>query len=311
MMIRNYYEVHGTFDGIENTILHSKIERMREGTGMSYSDFLYSQLGYKRIKSDALTKFTFEELSEIRALQVARQSKDLLKIFNVKETGKLSTVFKDAGIPVVSFKLKEEEIDPKYEEIVKLLAFYYKNDANLYCIVNNRPLPLFYSLEFLAAKSINVEKTLDALMADKEINRALAKIKFKKDSKLFIQGKYCITPINYTDEEKIVIQRNALRLACFPYNVNLNKLFKTSQNLLFLSVQDNDKYLKMLDFAKAIGSTYQEIASVYGINLPDQMSVFSKYGVLLFKLTKDQSYIIDAKCDGVKQVYRESSLEFR
>ena len=68
-------------------------------------------------------------------------------------------------------------------------------------------------------------------MADKEINRALAKIKYKKGSKLFIQGKYCITPVNYSDEDKLLIQRKALEIACFPYSANLNKLFKTSQNL--------------------------------------------------------------------------------
>ena len=289
MMIRNYYEVHGTFTGIENTILHNRIEEMRAKTEMSYSDFLYSQLGYKKIEHGPLAKLSFEELSEVRALYITRQNKELAKMLDVKETGNINSMFKDAGIPILSYRLEDWKMDPKYEEIVKLLSFYYKNDTNLFCVINNRPLPMFYSLEVLTTKSVNIQKMLDVLMADKEINRALAKIKYKKGSKLFIQGKYCITPVNYSDEDKLLIQRKALEIACFPYSANLNKLFKTSQNLLFLSIQDNSKYLKVLDFAKAIGTTYQEIASAYGIHLPDQMPVFNKYGVLLFKLTKDQS----------------------
>lgn len=50
--------------------------------------------------------------------------------------------------------------------------------------------------------------------------------------------------------------------------------------------------------------------STYGIHLPDQMPVFNKYGVLLFKLTKDQSYVIDASCDEIKCPYKEKSLMF-
>ena len=197
-------------------------------------------------------------------------------MLDVKETGNINCMFKDAGIPILSYRLEDWKMDPKYEEIVKLLSFYYKNDTNLFCVINNRPLPMFYSLEVLTTKSVNIQKMLDVLMADKEINRALAKIKYKKGSKLFIQGKYCITPVNYSDEDKLLIQRKALEIACFPYSANLNKLFKTSQNLLFLSIQDNSKYLKVLDFAKAIGTTYQEIASTYGIHLPDQMPVCKK-----------------------------------
>jgi len=310
MMIRNYYEVHGTFNGIENTILHNRIEEMRAKTEMSYSDFLYAQLGYKKIEHGPLAKLSFEELSEVRALYITRQNKELAKMLDVKETGNINSMFKDAGIPILSYRLEDWKIDPKYEEIVKLLSFYYKNDTNLFCVINNRPLPMFYSLEVLTTKSVNIQKMLDVLMADKEINRALAKIKYKKGSKLFIQGKYCITPVNYSDEDKLLIQRKALEIACFPYSANLNKLFKTSQNLLFLSIQDNSKYLKVLDFAKAIGTTYQEIASTYGIHLPDQMPVFNKYGVLLFKLTKDQSYVIDASCDEIKCPYKEKSLMF-
>lgn len=310
MMIRNYYEVHGTFDGIENTILHSKIEEMRANTEMSYSDFLYSQLGYRIVKKGSLAKLSFKELSDARALYITRQYKALAKIFDVKETGNITSMFKDAGIPILSYRLEEVQLDPKYEDVVKLLSFYYKNDTNLFCVINNRPLPMFYSLEVLTTKSVNIQRMLDVLMADKEINRSLAKIKYKKGSKLFIQGKYCITPVNYSNEEKIEIQRKALELACFPYSANLNKLFKRSQNLLFLSIQDNSKYLKVLDFAKAIGSTYQEIANTYGIHLPDQMPVFNEYGVLLFKLSKNQSYIIDSSCNEVNQPYKESSLMF-
>ena len=310
MMIRNYYEVNGTFDGIESTILHNKIEEMRAGTGMSYSDFLYSQLGYKKIVHGPLAKLSFQELSEARALYITRQSKTLAKMLDVKDAGSMNSVFKDSGIPVLSYKLETANIDPRYEEIVKLLAFYYKNDTNLYCVINNRSLPMFYCLEVLTAKSTNIKKMLDILMENPEIHRSLAKIKYKKDSKLFIQGKYCITPGNYSDKEKLEIQRKALELACFPYSVNLNKLFKESQNLLFLSIQDNSKYLKVLDFAKAIGSTYQSIANSYGINVPDQMPVFNQYGILLFKLTKEQSYIIDASCDENKCPYKEKSLMF-
>ena len=66
----------------------------------------------------------------------------------------------------------------------------------------------------------------------------------------------------------------------------------------------------MLDFSKGIGSTYQEIANTYGINLPDQLPVFNKYGILLFKLTKDESYFIDAQCDAKNRPYKQGNQMF-
>lgn len=310
MMIRNYYEVHGTFDGIQDTILHDRIEEMRKGTGLSYDDFLYTQLGYQKVNEGPLSKLSIQELAEARALFITRQSKALAQKLGIPEEGSFNSIFKDAGIPILSFKIKQEKLEDRYADIINLLAFYYKNDTNLYCIVNKRPLPLFYSLEVLCSKSTNIRKTIDALMEDKEVVRSLAKIRCRKDSKLLIQGKYCITPNNYTNEEKDMIQRKALEIACFPYTVNLNKLFKVSQNLPFLSFNDNAKYLKMLDFAKGIGSTYQEIANTYGINLPDQLPVFNKYGILLFKLTKDESYFIDAQCDAKNRPYKQGNQMF-
>ena len=160
MMIRNYYEVHGTFNGIENTILHNRIEEMRAKTEMSYSDFLYSQLGYRKIEHGPLAKLSFEELSEVRALYITRQNKELAKMLDVKETGNINSMFKDAGIPILSYRLEDWKMDPKYEEIVKLLSFYYKNDTNLFCVINNRPLPMFYSLEVLTTKSVNMPPVL-------------------------------------------------------------------------------------------------------------------------------------------------------
>ena len=310
MMIRNYYEVHGTFDGIQDTILHDRIEEMRKGTGLSYDDFLYTQLGYQKVNEGLLSKLSIQELTEARALFITRQSKALAQKLGIPEEGSFNSIFKDAGIPILSFKIKQEKLEERYADIINLLAFYYKNDTNLYCIINKRPLPLFYSLEVLCSKSTNIRKTIDALMEDKEVVRSLAKIRCRKDSKLLIQGKYCITPSNYTNEEKDMIQRKALEIACFPYTVNLNKLFKVSQNLPFLSFNDNAKYLKMLDFAKGIGSTYQEIANTYGINLPDQLPVFNKYGILLFKLTKDESYFIDAQCDAKNRPYKQGNQMF-
>ena len=115
MMIRNYYEVHGTFNGIENTILHNRIEEMRAKTEMSYSDFLYSQLGYRKIEHGPLAKLSFEELSEVRALYITRQNKELAKMLDVKETGNINSMFKDAGIPILSYRLEDWKMDPKYE----------------------------------------------------------------------------------------------------------------------------------------------------------------------------------------------------
>ena len=72
MMIRNYYEVHGTFDGIQDTILHDRIEEMRKGTGLSYDDFLYTQLGYQKVNEGLLSKLSIQELTEARALFITR-----------------------------------------------------------------------------------------------------------------------------------------------------------------------------------------------------------------------------------------------
>lgn len=150
---------------IVDTILHNRIEEMRAKTEMSYSDFLYSQLGYKKIEHGPLAKLSFEELSEVRALYITRQNKELAKMLDVKETGNINSMFKDAGIPILSYRLEDWKMDPKYEEIVKLLSFYYKNDTNLFCVINNRPLPMFYSLEVLTTKSVNAELNKNASLA--------------------------------------------------------------------------------------------------------------------------------------------------
>lgn len=305
MMIRNYWEIHGTFDGIENTVLSKVIKQMSSDANMPYEEFLYAQLGYK-----PLAQYSIKESCELRALFVTRQYDALKKKLNLTNTKDIQQFFKSEGVPSTSFAIDNEVLDEKFKDVITLLALYYKTDINLYCIVNNRTLPLFYYLETLSSKGTNPEKLVDSLMQDKEILSSLVKIRYRKDAKLLVQGKCCITPVNYTKEEKNYIQREALKKACFAYGVNLNKLFKNPPDLVFLSFLDNEKYLKLLDFAAGVGITYKDLAESYGINVPDQMPVFCKYGVLLYKMVEDVSYVIDKSCDEETKPYKEEKLLF-
>lgn len=305
MMIRNFWEVHGSFEGIESTVLHRIIKKLSDEAGMPYKDYLYMQLGYK-----PLAQYSLEESCELRALFVTRQYKELKEKLGLNSTKDVQDFFKKEGVSSVSFDLKDKNTDHKYDDIVDLLAAYYRNDSSLYCIVGDRPLPFFYCLETLSNKSTSPDKLVDSLMNDKWCLGSLAKIQCRKDSTLRIQGKKCISPIEYSTEEKTRIQHLALKKACFPYGVNLNKLFKSAPDLVFLSFNNNEKYLKLLDFARSTGITYQDLAQNYGINVADQLPVFSKYGILLYKFVEGTSYIIDAECDEKNNPYKEGSLYF-
>ena len=126
MMIRNYYEVHGTFDGIQDTILHDRIEEMRKGTGLSYDDFLYTQLGYQKVNEGPLSKLSIQELTEARALFITRQSKALAQKLGIPEEGSFNSIFKDAGIPIATTLFAIPSPTLKYFQLIDKVDFFLR-----------------------------------------------------------------------------------------------------------------------------------------------------------------------------------------
>lgn len=301
MLIRNYYENFGSFEGIENTFLQEHILEMFKNSDLSYTDFLYSQLGYK-----AIPGFTIEETVKMRALYTTRQYAELKRVSKIDDLSAIQKKFVDNKIPLTTFPILKEDCNDKYEDIVNLLAFCYKTDPSLLCIYkskttntaayNNTPVPLFFIIELLSANKGSVKSFVDKFFEEPEYIKALPKITYKKGSKLYVQNKVCMTPVRYTDEEKENIQRLALQKAAYGYGVNINYLFRRSNNLVFLSVTSNNKYLKLLDFTNGMGITYKKFAKTYNINIPNQLPLFAKYGFMFYKITPDKGYMIDTTC---------------
>lgn len=304
--ISNYYEVRGNFDGIKDTVIGQEALRyyqgLNEDSKVSFSDFLYEQLGYKKMKG-----FSMEETLKIRAMAVVRKNNELKELLGCKDMSEVRTILSDNGIALKTFSVDDSSLTKDMQEIVDLLAHYYKYDNSIFVNAGSKFVPLSLRIEEISGLKNGLNKKIDSMLADAGICESLVKFHYRKNcSKVYLQGGECFLTKKYSEDDLERIQWEALKKAAFPLGVDLNVLFKRSWNLALLSISNNKNYLNLLDYARANGSSYRDLAKHYKSSIPDQVPIYSKYGILLYNLSPGLYYTIDDTCTEETPIIRNT-----
>lgn len=287
-LVRNFYETHGTFKGIEDSPYYSCVVSLWEESdgGETLSDFLYQMLGYR-----SLENLSIEETVNVRSFFAVKNFSKAAEVLGVETQSEINIIFKKAGISTVSFNLSVNKQKGNYRKMVRLLAHCYKNDQSFVLVSKSQVIPISYLIGQISWRQM--DKSINQLFEIEGFAKSLAKVHTKKNSEIFLYGKNLYTPEILTKEDVVDLQKSAIKLAVDPSGVKLNKLFKEPLNLLFLSVSNNENYLKLLDFARGVGTTYSAISEMYGVNVVDQSANFERFGSMVYVVTPESFIVVD------------------
>lgn len=293
--ICNYYETHGNFNNIEDTVIGqeslSYYKSNNKDLAKSYHDFLYEQLGYKRIGD-----LSMEDTLKARSLFVNRKNDELKKMLHCNDMNVIRKLFSDNGVTVKSFPKEQPKSFDDLDEIINLLAFYYKHDNSVFVFYKVKTVPLSVRIEEISGMKNGINKKLDLMLNDTCLKNALVNIHYRKNAITHLQNGELFSSRKCSNDEILTVQRESLKKAAFPLGVDLNALFKRSWNLVLLSINNNKAYLNILDYARGNNMTYKELAKYYDINIPDEVPIYTKHHILLYNLSKDLYYTIDPTC---------------
>jgi hypothetical protein len=261
VLVRNYFERNGSFDGIEETTLGEKISENCKLTGESKEELLFRLLGY----DDAESSVSLVELR--RLLSTGRDASEYLDSIEAKEAGKRLKV---ARVPMGKHK-------KKFSEMGDLVAAYYREDPSNLVEEENRRLPFGAWLE-----------QNSRLSPAKIMNSPCAKhclVKFGvKDVEPMVYNGVLYTREELSAEEQRSVQELAIQLATNSGSVmrQVSRLSFADKAVLF----DANKalYLKVLDYAMIKGVSYAEIMAQFGVQIPDLIKAYELTGYAFYYL---------------------------
>lgn len=305
-LIKNYYELHGNFDGILQTGLRDEVLRKtKENSGKLRNTKENSgKLRNAKENSENLTKLA-KSLSKLdnetpdyvqecyRVLgfgngkySPAAEACLLAKCFESKGNNKvvLSTR-KEFGINAMS---RKPLVIRGVEGLDRLVAEYYRKNDSIYVKHENGVIP--FNAWVLFHRSMKIEKMLQK----EEVKPVLVKSVVREGVEPMVYQGTLILPFDITEKELFQINTSALAIVSLKQNPAKELANVPIQDLLILSKTDPKKYLKFISYAKEEGITFADILSWFGVYELNLMKVYQETGFLV--------YFFDSFC----LVYKES-----
>lgn len=305
-LIKNYYELHGNFDGILQTDLRDEVLRKtKENSGKLWKTKENSgKLRNAKENSENLTKLA-KSLSKLDnetpdyvqecyhvlgfgngKYSPAAEACLLAKCFESKGNNKvvLSTR-KEFGINAMS---RKPLVIRGVEGLDRLVAEYYRKNDSIYVKHENGVIP--FNAWVLFHRSMKIEKMLQK----EEVKPVLVKTVVQEGVEPMVYQGTLILPFGITEKELFQINTSALAIVSLKQNPAKELANVPIQDLLILSKTDPKKYLKFISYAKEEGITFADILSWFGVYELDLMKVYQETGFLV--------YFFDSFC----LVYKES-----
>lgn len=276
ILVQNYFERNGSFDGIENTAIYDVILRNLKETGESKEELCYRLLGYSGSDSSVnLMKLRQDLMNDVFNSQYAT------KELNVGHKPYFKTCKKPVNYQEVNQAKKE-----KMAGIDKLLAAYYKNDVyNLIEEENGTQIPFGLWLNQMSKE--NPSKLVDM----PNVQKCLAKFEVsEQDDAPTIYGGVLYFKESFSEKEQRQLHINALKQLFFSGTPMKSWCKIPLGELIVLSTARPEEYLKMMDYAIAIGKTYADLMLELGIQIPDLIMAYELTGYPFFTLNNRIMY---------------------
>lgn len=293
--IQNYYELHGNFDKIELSVLGRQIRELADADSVDIQQFCYKQLGYP-------DKMTEERLDQFAHYQLGDADYFMTNgyVESIEDIPEYLAMFKNTRKPV----FRERKYPKKLEAAIAMLTKYYNDSKELYITVDGAELTTKVYISMLKLRN-NGRVSINNVLT--ELNEVKLLVGFKKGTSDSIQNGVFYYK-DFTDNQLQRIQKEAISNIAFGLYLN-SGVIKNVVDLPFLSLNDNNTYLSLLDMCRGLGITYAEYMLNFGYVIKDQTLAVQSNSMIINKVG-ESVYITDLSSDTKRPVYVQTVDEF-
>lgn len=275
-VVQNYFELHGSFDGISSEWYYNQIlQGMAEHGNPTDTDELFWLLGYRATEH--------LKPAATRSLRLAFSKRDVVGIAGL--LGKQATL-QDAEeeltaanmLPIkVSDRPPRVSVNQKY---VSLLSQYYATCIETTVLWNGALLPFPAVLEGFRLEGIKASKAARLIMESEALSQALVHFVFVDGIMPKVESGVFYVDRELTENERQQITKDALKEVIYPDIPIKDSILCSPTSLAIMASSDNPKYLALLDFTTIAGITYAQLLAKCGLTLPDYGKAYKLIGAI-------------------------------
>ena len=281
-MVRNYYETHGSFRGIERTSFYEKVKKFASQTfsgfsaGQAENEFLWYSLGYEGTSGlpSELRKAHCVVMGEYESQEEIEKAKRFLAdnkiVFPAQMPRTLAT---------------EKQLPEKIDVLSELLASHYLSDTQLLVVVGDNVVVLGDYLQQISCDG--KFRALDRTIVDK----VLVSIEAEHEGDNRVVGNTLYTKEKVSKSEAGKIQTVALEKAIGKRN-RIPAWFKiTPADGVMLYFKNKLHYLQLLLMCHKEGISYQQLMRARGCEIHDCGKLYECTGFYCFTFGENAYYI--------------------
>lgn len=295
---QNYYEIHGTFDKIELSPVSTQLRQLADEVNMTIDSYCLSLLGYPSDITNAdLEAFAHWQIYDwqwfVSEGIVATEDSDAIEQY-IRARGNTRKLI---------YRQKDYK-NTNVDNAVTMLTKYYTYNTDFRADFGGTMLSTKDFITMIKATQgrMSLTKIIEALSSNKLL------VTFKKaDCDVISNGVFYYN--NLTDKQLNLVQKEAIYNIANGYYL-VSGVLKDSLTLPFLSLNNNEVYLSVLDMCRGLGMTYAQYLQLYGINIIDQTAAVKEHAMVVVK-TNNVLYITDLSSTEDAPVYQMDLNDFK
>ena len=307
-LIQNYYELHGSFKGVEIQPYISTVRKRAESVGMSLLDYCYFMLGYNPIcferqaefntalnEGKSLDSFLEGALppTKVAELHDAWMHSDFEQINSIlpnKTVNEVNAILQDSGC---CMKSVDNRTKKKHVAEINALAYYFAHQCDQMVEWQGR----LYTIPFLMALAKQSKgMSLKTLMDSGTFDSIVIKCMRTDSPEVVVSDGVLYTNKVINDKTLNTIKSKALTLVHLGYVADYVQSFRhTIGDFIWMGLKDRKGYLALLNLARLNGMTYAELVEQFRYKVVDQSVVFENTGMCVVKI-QNKYFCIPADC---------------
>lgn len=277
-LIRSYYEVNGSFKGIESQVFYQKCRDKSE-------DYLYQCLGY--ISGGDLTA---KQRYEYRKLFCQGKKRDLSRKLNVTSKD-LPRVLKQLECLATTMKKVRKT---KNIELAKLLGMKYENNHDIFTINKSMRDMVIELREFTNSKDIQEYLS----KAEQLINENTPQFIPNSPTNKIVGRNFYVENESLTDKEINDICFNAIMVATFRVDKITMEARNISKSILKKGLEsifetDIESYMLLLDVCHTFDLTVKELCVICAEKYIDYVSMYKDCEATIDWSRLDKEFIVN------------------
>lgn len=283
-LVQNYYEIHGTFDGIISTPMGDEVFKFANETKRTVEEACYNFLGYNRVSN-----FSAKEIAQLRAKAIYDNES--------YEKYKALVGEKEAAQLIRPSKVKSLARDKQL--IFDLCYAHFSNCCHTIIDIGENSFEFSKHLNYLRQLRVSPATVFTAL------SEAKGELRYLKSSvrEACVYNNVCVADVDITAAEFTRICQKAITAVLYGKTANLKFACKNLEYLAVVGLEDTALYTNLLDIALANNITYSELLKEIGVHIGDYVSMFPTLKCIKIPLEDGLYLTIDQTCsNGTKYV---------